>query len=187
MIRDHGWYKRWVVILPVANLLLALVLAVVGDIQARSTPGRPRYLLVHTTLYYAPAVDLVSFVWNAPALILSKSLILVHHEREHRISSIPPEDNTVEYALSILLIWFVIGWSLDRSQRLANRGHLWTSIVNVLGAAYSLFLLWVGIVELRSNVAPRIDVPVFLAAIFVWGVLLLCFFSFNLFRAYRQS
>jgi len=174
------WYARWSLILPIANLLLAFGLGIAGDIQERSMPGSPRHLLEHTTAYYAPVADVISYSWNLPAFFLSKLFIHFLTGRGHPISSIPPEDNTVEYCLSILMVWFVLGWCLDRRLKPANRGPLGASIINLLGALYLLFLLWVGVADLIENGTRRIDVAAILVATFIWGSLLLLFFGLNL-------
>ncbi|HWO39264.1 MAG TPA: hypothetical protein VNO32_61615 [Candidatus Acidoferrum sp.] len=168
---------KWRFLLSVAGLALAAILFHVALVQERTMhKNHPDYFHEGYYVYTPPALT-ISYSLNAPSLVLSQFInnLLTRHfnwtESWFRFGEI-------EYYVIVFAFWWCVGWRIDARGSRRNGSLLLRIVCALVGTAFSILLVYGGIVMPKQEYGTR-AIPI---SMLLWGLALLSYFGIELTR-----
>lgn len=130
--------RKWRIILPIGNLLIAICLLVVGDHQYRAATSERVPDVLHEWTPprqdYLPLAKQVAYAINFPALLLAKALVSAHHESVTA---------SLVFLVGVVIVWYLVGLLLEGALSQSTKHKSTTiAIASTVGLLVSVLGIW---------------------------------------------
>ena len=179
---------KWRILLPLTNLVLAVVLAIVAARQYHFIQRTDPDEFYEGNYHYMPVAQAISLCINAPSYVASELLRNLEYTLHVSVFSRVywfPHDGGPEYYVTLLVFWWCAGWELDRRRNARHAFLNW--IESVLGTGFSCVLIWQGVANGVANFHIVQFALLTSGSIILWGLALFGYFGSSLAGLVRSS